>query len=102
MTTVAGMDESDLSELSTQELRERAFALARERRDLGFFWEVIQRLPHSQEAEEVDGSLGSVGPAIDSVVELWHELTGHDADYGTAEPILRARFIEYLTTPDSG
>ncbi|GAA4911441.1 hypothetical protein LX16_2560 [Stackebrandtia albiflava] len=94
------MDESTLDELSTTELRERAFALARRRHDLSFFWEVVQRLPHAQEAEEVDGSLGSVGPAIDAVVEMWHELTGHDTDYGDVEPLLRARFIEYLTAPE--
>lgn len=91
------MDGRAPDELSTKELRKRAFAQARSRHDLNFFWEVIQRLPHSREAADVDGSLGSVGPAIDSVIELWHELTGQDTDYGDAEPVLRARFIQYLT-----
>ncbi|HIW63548.1 MAG TPA: hypothetical protein H9881_13900 [Candidatus Stackebrandtia excrementipullorum] len=90
------MDEAELEKLPTLQLREKAFALARQRRDLPFFWEVLRRLPHSKEAETVDGSLGSVGAALDSVVELWHELTGHDTDYGDVEPLLRARFIEYL------
>lgn len=90
----------DLATLPTSTLRERAFALARRRRDLGFFWDVVRHLPHAPEAEDVDGSLGSVGPAIDSVIELWHELTGRDTDYGDAEPLVRASFIEYLAAHD--
>lgn len=62
----------------------------------------MEHLPHAREAEDVDGSLGSVGPAIDSVIEMWHELTANDADYGPAEPLLRARFIEYLSSPSDG
>lgn len=91
------MSESTLDELSTDELRDRAFALARKHHDLGFFWDVLRHLPHAPEAEDIDGSLGSVGPAIDSVIELWHELTGHGADYGDEEPLLRAKFIDYIT-----
>ena len=90
------MEHSRLDELSTAELRERAFTLAKRRLDLRFFWGVVEHLPHAPEAAGVDGSLGSVGPAIDSVLELWHELTVQDTDYGDAEPVLRARFIEYL------
>ncbi|MGH8877430.1 MAG: hypothetical protein ACRD0P_08835 [Stackebrandtia sp.] len=93
------MAESTLDELSTEQLRERAFERARKHRDLGFFWDVVRHLPHAPEAAEVDGSLGSVGAAIDSVAELWHELTGHDSDYGAAEPLLRAKFIDYLAEP---
>lgn len=93
------MADSTLDELPTLELRELAFARARKRRDLGFYWDVVRHLPHAPEAEEVDGSLGSLGAAIDSVTSLWHELTGHDTDYGAAEPLLRAKFIDYLTQP---
>ncbi|MGH8793433.1 MAG: hypothetical protein ACRDXX_12420 [Stackebrandtia sp.] len=88
------MSSSTLDELPTEELRARAFDLARKRLDLRFFFNVIAHLPHAPEAQEVDGSLGSVGPAVDSVVELWHELAGHG--YGDREPLLRAAFIDYL------
>jgi hypothetical protein len=81
-----------LSELSTEELRERAFALARERRDLHFFWELIERLPHA-EGEGPDGSLG-VQATVDEAVALWRELTGHA--YDDHEPLIRAAFIDYL------
>jgi hypothetical protein len=85
---------AELDALSTEELRERAFALARERRDVGFFWSVLRHLPDADEAEALDGSPNSVGPTIDEAVALLREFTGHG--YGETEPLLRAAFIDYL------
>ena len=84
-----------LDELSTEELRKRAFARARERRDLSFFWSIIKHLPHADDAEELDASLGAVGASIDDAVALWREFSGRG--YGDREPLLRAAFIDYLT-----
>lgn len=81
-----------LSELGTEELRERAFALARERRDLHFFWDLFKRLP-AAEGEGPDGSLG-VQATVDEAVALWREVTGHA--YDDQEPLVRAAFIDYL------
>ncbi len=81
-----------LAALSTEELRERAFALARRRRDLHFFWDVFKRLPHA-EGEGTDGSLG-IQSSVDEAVALWREMTGHA--YGDEEPLVRAAFIDYL------
>lgn len=86
---------AELDALSTEELRERAFDLARERRDLGFFWDVLQHLPHADDAESLDGSLGSYGASVDDAVALWREFEGRG--YGDAEPLLRAKFIDYLS-----
>jgi hypothetical protein len=94
---LAGMTSASFAELdalSTEELRERAFATARERRDVGFFWSVFKHLPDSDEAATLDGAPNSVGPTIDEAVALWRELTGHG--YGEQEPLLRAAFIDYL------
>jgi hypothetical protein len=85
---------AELDALPTEELRERAFARARERRDLHFFWSVFKRLPDSDEASMLDGAPNTVGPTIDEAVALWRELTGHG--YGEQEPLLRAAFIDYL------
>jgi hypothetical protein len=85
---------TELDALPTEELRERAFALARERRDAGFFWSVIKHLPDSDEAAELDGAPNSIGPTIDEAVALWRELGGHG--YRENEPLLRAKFIDYL------
>ena len=68
---------AELDALPTEELRERAFHRARERRDVGFFWSVLKHLPDADEA-----------------VALWRELEGHG--YGENEPLLRAAFIDYL------
>lgn len=84
----------ELDALSTEELRERSFALARERRDIQFFWSILQRLPDADEAAMLDGAPNTVGPTIDEAVALWRQLTGHA--YDGHEPLLRAAFIEYL------
>ena len=84
----------ELDALSTEELRERAFARARERRDVGFFWSVLGHLPDADEAEALDGAPNSIGPTIDEAVALWREMTGHG--YEQSAPLLRAAFIDYL------
>jgi hypothetical protein len=85
---------AELDALPTEELRERAFAKARERRDLGFFWSVFKHLPDSEEASELDGAPNTIGPTIEEAVALWREQTGHGS--AEQEPLLRAAFIHYL------
>jgi hypothetical protein len=80
-----------LDALSTEELRERAFDVARERRDISFFWSVFEHLPTT--ADGSDGSLG-LQSSVDDAVALWKESTGHG--YGDEEPLIRAAFIDYL------
>ncbi|GIJ28200.1 hypothetical protein Vqi01_33620 [Micromonospora qiuiae] len=89
-----GRSFEELDVLSTEELRERAFALARENRDVGFFWSVLRHLPNADEAAALDGAPNSVGPTIDEAVALWREMTGHG--YEESAPLLRAAFIDYL------
>jgi hypothetical protein len=84
----------DLDALPTEELRERAFSLAVKRRDVGFFWSVFRHLPHADDAESLDASLGALGASLSDAVSLWREMTGHG--YGEQEPLLRAAFIDYL------
>ncbi len=87
---------AELDELTTEDLRQRAFQLARERHDGRFFWDLFRHLPHADEAERVDGSTGSIGASIEDAIGLWREFTGHD--YGEQEPVIRAAFIDYLLT----
>ncbi|MFE9692063.1 hypothetical protein [Micromonospora sp. NPDC005806] len=93
-TGAGGRTFDELDKLSTEELREQAFHLARERRDLGFFWSVLRHLPNADEAAALDGAPNSVGPTIDEANALWRELTGHG--YEETAPLLRAAFIDYL------
>jgi hypothetical protein len=85
---------AELDALPTEELRERAFAKARQKHDVRFFWSVFRHLPDSDEAASLDGAPNTVGPTIDEAVALWREITGHV--YGEQEPVLRAAFIDYL------
>ena len=86
-------DFANLDQLSTEELRERAFHRARDRHDIKFFWSVLRHLPHADDPEG-DASLGAYGASIDEAVALWREFTGHGL--GENEPLLRAAFIDYL------
>ncbi|TCB98953.1 hypothetical protein E0H26_05940 [Micromonospora zingiberis] len=90
----SGRSFEELDALSTEELRERAFDLARERRDVRFFWSVLRHLPNADEAAALDGAPNSVGPTVDEAVALWREMTGHG--YEESAPLLRAAFIDYL------
>ena len=83
-----------LDDLTTEELRQRAFSLATRRRDIGFFWSIFKHLPHADDAESLDASLGAVGASVNDFIALWREFTGHE--YGDAEPLLRAAFVSYL------
>jgi hypothetical protein len=83
-----------LDGLPTEELRERAFKRAWEKHDLKFFVDIVRHLPHADDAESIDGSLGSFGAELSDMYAMWREFTGHG--YGDAEPMLRAAFIDYL------
>ena len=85
---------TDLDSLPTEELRQRAFALAVQRRDVTFFWSLFKHLPHADDTESLDASLGAVGASVSDAMALWREFTGHG--YGDAEPLLRAAFTDYL------
>ena len=87
-------DPAELDELTTEELRKRAFHHAERHADVGFFWDLIRHMPSSAELQGEDGSAGSMGDSITEVIELVRQLMGKDL--GDSEPLLRARFIEYL------
>lgn len=85
---------TDLDSLSTEDLRQRAFAVAVRHHDIGFFWSILRHLPHADDAESLDASLGAFGASVSDAIALWREFSGHG--YGDAEPLLRAAFIDYL------
>ncbi|MEU4691732.1 hypothetical protein [Actinoplanes sp. NPDC023714] len=95
LLTMSSPTFAELDALSTEDLRERAFARARERHDVKFYWSVLRHLPDADEAASLDGAPNSIGPTIDEAVALWRELEGRDL--GESEPLLRAAFIDYLS-----
>jgi hypothetical protein len=86
---------AELDALSTEELRERAFELARGKGDIKFFWDLLQRLPHADDTSGLDVSMGAYPALVDDAVALWREFEGRG--YGDYEPLLRAAFIDYLS-----
>jgi hypothetical protein len=86
---------AELDALSTEELRERAFSKAEHHHDLSFLWDVVKHLRGSGELASDDGSAGGLGESLNGVLDLVHGLLGrHD---GSMEPLLRARYIDYLS-----
>jgi hypothetical protein len=84
-----------LNDLSTDELRQRAFAKAEDAKDVGFFWDVVKHMRASQAIAGEDGSSGAITGSITELVHLVRELMGKEP-LGDDEPLLRARFLDYL------
>ncbi|HEX4655632.1 MAG TPA: hypothetical protein VH274_07815 [Mycobacteriales bacterium] len=84
----------ELDRLSTEELRQRAFDRAEKHHDIGFFWDLIKHLPPSEDIASEDASSGNITGGLADAVELVRELMGRDL--GDAEPLVRARFIDYI------
>jgi len=84
----------ELDQLSTEQLRRRAFDRAEQRHDVGFFWDLVKHLEPSQDLAREDGSAGHIAGGLAEMVEVVRELLGRDL--GENEPLVRARFIDYL------
>jgi hypothetical protein len=88
---------AELDALSTVELRQQAFHLAEHKHDVGFFWDVVKHLPESAAVASEDGSMGDITGSLVETVQAARELFGGHLDQlGDAEPLLRAKFIDYL------
>jgi hypothetical protein len=86
-------DELDL--LGTDELRQRALGKAQDAKDVGFLWDLVKHMRASQAIAGEDGSSGAITGSITELVHLVRELTGRQP-LGEDEPLLRARFLDYL------
>ena len=78
-----------------EELRHAAFDKARERHDIGFFWDLVKHLRASASFAADDGSLGGIGASITDAIEIVRELTGKDLD-DDERALLMAKFEDYL------
>ncbi len=85
---------ADLDELTTEELRRRAFDKAQAAHDLHFFWDLIRHTHGSRAIAAEDGSSGGITGSITELITVSRELMGHG--FGEDEPLLRARFLDYL------
>ena len=82
----------NLDDLTTEELRRRAFDKAQSDHDLHFFWDLTKHLRASRALAAESG--GGITGTLAELVDLARELMGKDL--GDDEPLLRARFLDYL------
>ena len=98
MTDVPSVEELD--RLSTEELRQRAFDLAESRKDVGFFLDIYNHMPATETAATEDASSGAITGGIAELVTALRDMFGGSDHLGDAEPLFRARFIDYLRSSD--
>ena len=84
-----------LESLTTEQLRQRAFDKAEKAKDVGFFWDLVKHMRASSTIAGEDGSSGAITGSITELVHLVRELMGKES-FGDDEPLLRARFVDYL------
>lgn len=84
----------DLDQLTTEDLRRRAFDKAQSAHDLRFFWDLAKHMRGSRAIAGEDGSGGGITGTLTELVDLARELMGKHL--GEDEPLLRARFLDYL------
>ncbi|MBC7373570.1 MAG: hypothetical protein H7323_06230 [Frankiales bacterium] len=85
----------DHDDLSTDDLRERALAKAERDHDRGFVWDLVKHMRGASAIAGADGSSGGITGSISEAVHLVRELRGTEP-FGDDEPLLRARFLDYL------
>jgi hypothetical protein len=89
MQAVSSLEELD--RLSTEELRDRAFRLARRRLDVGFFWRLLEAAPAAEAAagheDEADVDILSLS---ERVADVANPDTPEEAD------AFRPIYIDYL------
>jgi hypothetical protein len=84
-----------LEDLPYDELRERAFAVAEKRHDVGFFVDLFNHTPAMHDASDEGGSLGDIsGSFVESVRAARQVFSGESV--GDLEPLFRARFATYI------
>jgi hypothetical protein len=88
---------AELDLLSTHDLRERAFAQAEHKHDARFFWDLVTHVRASEDFAADDASAGSIGGGISEIISGVRELMGSHED-PEQEPLMRARYIDYLRT----
>lgn len=85
----------ELEDLPYEELRDKAFHLAEERHDIGFFVDLFSHTPAMNAMAGEGGSLGEISGSIIETVRAAREAFGA-ASVGELEPLFRARFASYV------
>lgn len=84
-----------LEDLPYDDLRDRAFAIAEDRHDYGFFIDLLNHTSALNAAAAEGGSLGEIGGSITETIAAARSVFGSDG-VGEMEPLFRARFATYI------
>jgi len=84
-----------LEDLPYVELRDRAFDLARDRLDIGFFVDLMNHTPSAAAMATEGGSLGDISGSIIDTIGAAREAFS-DENVGDLEPLFVARFATYI------
>ena len=84
-----------LEDLPYSELRDKAFALASQRHDLGFFYDLFTHTAGMNAAAAEGGSLGDISGTILDLMNAAQETFSED-NVGELEPLFVANFATYL------
>jgi hypothetical protein len=88
---------AELDALSSKELHDRAMDLARDRRDVGFLWDLLRAIPAAAAATgEVDRAEFDIFHGLSLLEEFTHAGEGDLAD------ALRPFYIEYIAEHAKG
>ena len=82
-------------DLPYDELRDKAFALAEHRHDVGFFYDLYRPTPAMSAMADEGGSLGETSGSLIELVKAAREAFGSET-VGELEPLFVARFATYL------
>lgn len=89
------MADEVLEDLPYDELRERAFTVAEQRRDIGFFFDLMNHTSALNATADEGGSLGEIGGSISEAIAAARTIFGKEG-VGDLEPLFRARFATYI------
>jgi hypothetical protein len=84
-------DNRSLEDLSSKELHDLAVRRARRHLDVGFFWQLMERVPA---AEAAAGNVGDADADVQRISAHIDDLT--DAGKGEVAEMLRPFYLDYL------
>lgn len=93
-------DATNLEDLPFDELRDRAFDVARARHDVGFFIDLMNHTPAAAAMATEGGGLGDIGGSISDVVLAAREIFSAEG-VGDLAPLFVARFATYIREHDA-
>lgn len=83
--------DDELDRLSTKELQERAFSLARRRLDVGFFWRLLEAAPAAETAAgHLDEAKADILSFSERVADVVNPDTAEEAE------AFRPLYLDYL------